>query len=130
MKRIFKVIILVVLAIVVIFAGFMWYTQNQLSKLSRMPISNVDLVLTDDGTYKGDYSVFPVSVKLDVTVKDHRITEILILEHITGQGEKAEAIIEEVIKNQSLQVDSISGATYSSKVILKAIEKALTEKAK
>jgi len=34
-------------------------------------------------------------------------------------------IVDSVIENQSLDVDAISGATYSSKVILKAIENAL-----
>ena len=42
-------------------------------------------------------------------------------------GEKAEEIIYEVINMQSIDVDTVSGATYSSKVILKAIENALIE---
>ncbi len=37
----------------------------------------------------------------------------------------AEIITDKVIDTQSLQVDAISGATYSSKTILKAIENAL-----
>ncbi len=61
---------------------------------------------------------------IEVTVKDHRITETK-LDHRHGQGEAAEVITDHVIEVQSLQVDTISGITSSSKVILKAIEKAL-----
>lgn len=130
MKRIFKVIILIVLVIFVFIAGFTVITQNKLNKLVQMPVSNVALETIDDGNYEGNYNVFPVTVKLNVTVKGHKITEILILEHINGQGGKAEAIADQVIEKQSLQVDIVSGATYSSKVILKAIENALTGDAK
>lgn len=130
LKHIFRMIVLIILVIVVLSTGFMGYTQSKLNQLVQMPVSNVSLDIIDDGTFEGNYSVFPVTVKINVTVKGHKITEILILRHINGQGGKAEAIIDRVIEKQSLQVDIISGATYSSKVILKAIENALTEDAK
>lgn len=114
------------MVIVVFIAGFTLYTQNKLNNLVQMPISNVALDTIDDGIYEGNYSVFPITVKLNVAVKGHKITEILILEHINGQGGKAEAITDQVIEKQSLQVDIISGATYSSKVILRALSNALT----
>lgn len=130
LKRIFKIIILMVLVMVVLIAGFTVFTQSKLKALVQTPIPSVALDTIDDGIYEGNYSVFPVTVKLNVTVKGHEITEILILEHVNGQGGKAEAIADQVIEKQSLQVDIISGATYSSKVILKALENALTGKAK
>ena len=48
-----------------------------------------------------------------------------MLEHKNGQGTPAEVIPEKVVETQTLEVDIVSGATYSSKVILKAIENAL-----
>jgi uncharacterized protein with FMN-binding domain len=44
---------------------------------------------------------------------------------VNGKGKPAEVIPQKVMDAQSLQVDTISGVTSSSKVILKAIEKAL-----
>ncbi|WP_313562885.1 FMN-binding protein [Ruminiclostridium cellobioparum] len=41
------------------------------------------------------------------------------------RGAKAEAIVDKIISEQSVTVDVISGATNSSKVILKAVENAL-----
>ena len=65
------------------------------------------------------------AAKVSVTVKDNKITDITLLNHKNERGKPAEVIPEKVLKAQSLQVDTISGATNSSKVILKAIENAL-----
>ncbi len=78
-----------------------------------------------DGTYIGSYETTVVKVKVAVTVVNHTITEIEILKHDNGQGKEAEEILNDVIESQSVLVDSIAGATYSSKVILLAIIDAL-----
>jgi len=122
---IFWTVLAVIAVIVTTGAVFMAYTQSQLDHLSQNPIQDADLTKVADGTYTGYYSAFPVTVKLTVTVKDHVITEITILKHDNGQGKPAEAILDEVIAHQSLEVDVIAGATYSSKVILKALQDAL-----
>ncbi len=61
-----------------------------------------------------------------VMVSGHEIKSIEIVRHNHGRGKSAEAIIASLIENQSVEVIVISGATYSSKVILKAIENATT----
>lgn len=92
-----------------------------------IPVSEPDFAALEDGKYSGEYSIAPVSVKAEVTVENHRMTDIEILEHFCGLGQKAEAVCGTVLEQQSLQVDSVSGATVSSKCILKAVEQALTE---
>ena len=61
-----------------------------------------------------------------VRVQDHIIKDIEITKHRHDKGAAAEKITEDVIRKQSLQVDVVTGATASSKIILKAIENALT----
>jgi uncharacterized protein with FMN-binding domain len=90
-----------------------------------MEIAQINLSAIEDGIYIGSYFAFPVSAQVSVTVKDHVITAIELVKHENGQGAPAEVIPGKVIESQSLQVDSVSGATYSSRVILKAIENAL-----
>ncbi len=122
-------ILLIVLAVLLI--GFIAFRiiisriEANLSKLTDMPIRSVDLNAVEDGTYTGTYSAFPVSAEVQVAVKDHVITGIELVKHTHGQGSEAEAIPKMVVAAQSLQVDAVAGATYSSKVILKAIEDAL-----
>lgn len=127
--------ILVVLAVVIalICIGivgmntFVRNTKSNLDKLASTEISNVNLSAIVDGAYTGRYKVFPIDVEVKVVVKDHRIDQVELVKHRNGKGAPAEAITGKVVEAQSLQVDAISGATYSSKVILKAIESALQQ---
>ena len=57
---------------------------------------------------------------------DGVIVSINLLEHGNERGKRAEEIIGDVISEQKIDVDAISGATNSSNVIKKAIEKAIT----
>lgn len=114
---------LIVLIVFILVVGYTAYIiiERNLKGLEEVKITPVDLSLIKDGEYQGKYSAFPVSVTVEVSVIDHRITKIDILEHNNGQGKEAEVIVAEVIRLQSLDVDVISGATYSSQVIKLAI---------
>jgi uncharacterized protein with FMN-binding domain len=87
-----------------------------------------DIENKDDGIYRGEYKINPVKVVVDVVMMNGNIREIKIIEHICGLGKKAEKIIEQIVDNQTLEVDTVTGATVSSKVILKAIENALEQR--
>lgn len=128
MKRLKKVT-LIILAVVILLgavgAVLLSGVGKKLDALYDVRVEDVDLSAVPDGIYAGKYQVFPISVKVDVTVEGSRITAIGLTRHVNGQGGPAEAIAEKVIQAQSLQVDAISGATLSSKVILLAIDDAL-----
>ena len=81
-----------------------------------------------DGFYVGEYDVDFVYAKVKVTVENAAITNIDILEHKNGRGKPAELVIDKIIDEQKIDVDTISGATNSSIVIKKAVENALTGK--
>lgn len=125
-KKNIRIILLIILAAVIIGGYGVYRTfDRNLRQLSAVEIGDVDLNKTLDGTYIGSYSAFPVGAQVSVTILDHQISDITLLQHDHGQGIEAEVLPDHVMAVQSLQVDSISGATYSSKVILKAIEAAL-----
>lgn len=104
--------------------------EANLEKLTDLPISDVDLTKVEDGIYTGRYTAFPVAAVVKVTIKGHKITGINLVKHNNGQGKTAEVIPGKVVEAQTLDVDIVSGATYSSKVILKAIENALNSASK
>ena len=93
--------------------------------LNKVTINSPDLNRIADGTYQGKAKVGPVRVTLDVTVKDKAMSSIEIIRHFNGRGKQAEAIVPKIIEAQSLDIDVVSGATGSSKAILKAVENAL-----
>ena len=128
-KRIWLIILIVAVLIAVVgffmLRSFIEKMEANNEQLEQLTIENVDLNKVNDGTYEGTYESFPLKAVVTVTVKDHNITDITINEHDNGRGEDAERITGDIISEQSLNVDVITGATYSSKVILKAVEKAL-----
>ena len=63
--------------------------------------------------------------KVEVTVQNGEITDIIILEHRHEHGKAAETVINEIVDEQRIDVDAVSGATNSSIVIKKAVENAL-----
>jgi len=126
-------IVIIVIAIVIIGGGIGLYKviasmDQNLNKLTQMKIEDVDLSKISDGIYIGSYELLPVSAEVAVTIKAHKIDKIDLIKHNNGKGAAAEVIPDEVVKTGSLQVDAVSGATYSSRVILIAIKNALTSK--
>ena len=63
---------------------------------------------------------------MNVLVNEGKIASIKIEDHMTGLGKDGEQIVNNIIDEQSLKVDAISGATQSSVTIIKAVEDALT----
>lgn len=124
-----KIILIVVGAFIILVAVGVFVAQraiqSNLSQLDNVAVNDVPLAQVKDGTYNGHFAAFPVTVDVAVTVLDHKYKEIKLVKHDNGQGKPAEAITGKVIQAQSLKVDLVSGATYSSKVILKAIEDAV-----
>ncbi|PKM62465.1 MAG: FMN-binding protein [Firmicutes bacterium HGW-Firmicutes-21] len=129
MKRKTLIILGVILLIIIMaaIAGKMIISniEQNLNDLTLVNIDEVDLSKLADGTYNGSYKAFPVEAEVNVTVKDNQITGIQLVRHNNGKGGGAEAILSEVVEKDSIMVDAVTGATYSSKVILKAIENAL-----
>ena len=66
-------------------------------------------------------------MKAAVTVSRGVITDIELLEHKNGRGAPAETIINDILRRQDVNVDAVSGATNSSRVIMKAVENALKQ---
>ncbi len=128
MKTRYKVLITlaVIIALVSIaFAIFFNQTEKALDELKGIEIHEVDLSSIPDGTYEGEYKVFPIHVILNVSVRNHEITGIDLIKHDNGQGAPAEALLDEIVKEQKIDLDAVSGASYSSRVILLAVEDAL-----
>ena len=125
-----KSVIGLAVAAALLFGGkYSYDTAEYREIIAGIEIVTPDVSLIYDGVYNGFFDAVLVSAKVGVTVKDHVITEIVINEHKNDRGKDAEVITEDVIARQSLEVDVISGATNSSKVILKAIEIALKAEA-
>lgn len=87
------------------------------------PVNQEKLV---DGLYEGSYEAGPNKAVVKVTIKDNKIVSIQIVEHRAWKGKKAEIVIPRIIiERQSTEVDAVSGATNSSRVIMNAVQRAI-----
>jgi uncharacterized protein with FMN-binding domain len=119
-------VILIALVIGLYFAGnYIYQLQEYKKRIADISITNVDLSKIPDGSYTGSYDAIMVAAKVKVDISNHTITDINILYHKTERGKQAEVIVNEVKSSQSLKVDTITGATNSSRVILKSVQNAL-----
>lgn len=85
-----------------------------------------------DGKYNATVQSFKPGLKLEVTVKKDKIVDIKVLSHYDSKLRMNYAkskLIKQIIDENSLDVDTISTATYSSKGIIRGV-KACLEKAK
>lgn len=122
-RKILKTIIIIAALILFLLIAFIILMLNQ--KPVNLVINHVDLSGISDGTYTGDADNGLVKVSAFVEVQNGRIKDITLLKHDNLLGKPAEKIIDNIIAEQSLQVDAISSATYSSDTIRKAVENAL-----
>jgi len=120
---IFSVAVIIAVAIFVIY-------QNAVNDYQKMiadtTYQNMDASLVPDGEYIGEYDTEFVYAKVCVTVKSGTIAAIDLLEHRNGRGTPAERIIDDILAQQKIDVDAVSGATNSSIVIKKAVDNALS----
>lgn len=85
----------------------------------------------NDGTYTGSARGYKSVITVSVTISGGKITAITVVS--AGDDEpyfsNARAVIQWVLSSQSMNVDTVSGATYSSTGILMAIKNALLQAA-
>lgn len=87
----------------------------------------------EDGTYTGSAQGFGGTITVSVTISEGTITGISI---VSAPGEtpsyfaSAKGVISSMLSAQSPNVDTVSGATYSSTGIINAVKAALSQAAK
>ncbi|ABR46984.1 flavocytochrome c [Alkaliphilus metalliredigens QYMF] len=112
------------LAILMILA--MFFTVVGCSETTDAPASGEGLYTA--GTYVGEGEGFAGLIKVEVTVDENEIQEIKILEHNESAGISDSSIANiptKIVEYQSLNIDTISGATGTGAGILEAVEAAL-----
>lgn len=94
--------------------------------VEAIQVQNVDLSAIADGEYYGDCDVDFIRARVRVVVKDHRIIELEMIEHYNDRGAAANDLPNRILEQQRIDVDAVSGATSSSKVIQEAVYNSLT----
>ena len=86
-----------------------------------------------DGTYTGEADGFGGTIQVEVKIEKSKIAEINVISAEKEDGaylSMAKAMIPKIIDAQSADIDTISGATFSSTGIKNASEQALEKAVK
>ena len=111
--------------LVVFFTVVFVRLRREVARIQAVELAEHDLSKIADGAYRGT-ETFGSVFEVEVTVKDHRIARVEMLRDDGRKyARKAAAILEAVALEQWLEVDAVSGATVTSKVLLNAVNDAL-----
>lgn len=126
MKRSLKILLMIpavfALFIFTICAVIFIRMNSQVKSFDR---SEVDVSQVKDGIYEGRSETDMVKVDVKVTVSDGDISDIEIVRHECGKGKIANVIADDMVEKDDVEVDAVSGATFSSEVIKDAVRSAL-----
>ncbi len=96
-------------------------------KIRNFQLPSIDLSVAGDGRYTGRFKHYDYYYETAVIVQNNMIVDIEVLK---SQGDKydqeALPVLNRVIEAQSLDVDTVTGATKSSKIYLITIYNALS----
>jgi len=102
--------------------------SQEMIRVRQMNIRDVDISHTRDGDYVGSFSYCGFEYAVETTIKSHKIRQIKILHNRdTNHAKRAEGVIAEILERQTPNVDAISGATTTSKALMKAVENSLAQ---
>jgi len=129
MKKIWKVLLTIMIVCALLTGGLMLLVNQQVKKTYERldAVETADLSMVKDGVYEGIEETAPVKVTVQVTVHDHLIKDIRLIRHENGKGTPAEAMIPQMILQNTSEVDTVAGATMSGKTIRAAVRRALQE---
>ena len=125
------IVVIIVVAVLGVGGGIgYFYISKEHREVQSLSLNIVDFDRLKDGVYRGEYAggIYAWRTnECEVTVERGKVTDIRLISSKEFEEENADlkALYDRVIGAQSLQVDTISGATLTSKAHLQGIENAL-----
>ncbi len=121
---------LIIVATLTVFALLSLSMQSiSLSRYRSMRIADSDLSKLRDGIYFGRSTMGGFTYRVEVEVTNHKIENIKILSNRESPYARfAEGVIPRIKRKNNANVDTITGATTTSKCLMKAVENALEQK--
>lgn len=111
----------------IVLLSFLGCASQEMIRVRQMDIQSVDIDRIEDGEYLGSFAYSGFEYKVRTIVNGHEIKAIEVLQNRDSKhARRAEGVLEEIIKRQTPAVDAVSGATTTSKALMKAVENSLT----
>jgi uncharacterized protein with FMN-binding domain len=132
-KRVFAFSSIGAAAIVVAGALFWTFYYAEILRIRDLSVRAVDLTRVPSGRHSASFETPYKSYHVSVVVEAHAIRSVQVTpsdDFMAYFDRKGLAVADQVVLKQRTDVDAVSGATVTSKAVLKAIEKALVDQRK
>lgn len=126
--RYFLILLAISAVLAVILIPKLVILMNRQLAQTEITVGEVDITYTPDGTYYARFESAQMSATVGVTVENARIKAIVLSDSAGIEPSRLKKLTDDVIKYQMLNSPEFPDYSYSDKIILKAIEKALTER--
>lgn len=118
--------IVVGLAVVGLFFGVVGSVVT--SRYRNLKIADTDTAKLKDGTFTGEAEMAGYVYRTVVVIRNKKIVSVKAVDNRKSPyAYLAEGVFRKVLKNQNANVDVITGATTTSKALLKSVENALSK---
>ena len=118
---------LMAVALVCLMAGGYLIARRKMRfrEAASLPFYKIELSQINDGTYEGKTYTSFLHLQLNVTVEDHRLKSIDVLENEGIDAETARPIIQKMIEQNAVVVPAVKGAELGSLVYISCVSCAL-----
>lgn len=114
------------IGLLLLLSGIMQY--QQLTFFRNLPVTEANLENIPDGDYQANVD-YGFDYQVMVKVQNHVIIDIAILKNRNSiYAQLAELVRQRILDEQRVDVAAVTGATTTSKVLIKAVEVALKDK--
>ncbi len=119
------VLIIVVVLVVIVLLGLFAVTRG-MKEIKNLTIEAPDVSQIKDGVYEGGYKKTRWNYAVKVTVKGGRIADIEVTQK-PDDGDFTAKAAQKIVDAQSVQIDTVSGASINTRAFQKAVETALKD---
>ena len=118
---------LMAVALVCLMAGGYLIARRKMRfrEAASLPFYKIELSQINDGTYEGKTYTSFLHLQLNVTVEDHKLKSIDVLENEGIDAETARPIIQKMIEQNAVVVPAVKGAELGSLVYISCVSCAL-----
>ena len=123
-----KIIMLAAVAFLMAAGYYVTRKRAYIREATSLPYYPVELEQIDDGVYYGKTYTSFLRLQLDVTIEDHKIKNIDVIEAKGIDGDVARPIIQKMIEANDVVVPAVKGAELGSLVYISCVSTALAQK--
>lgn len=106
---------------------FITRNKRQIKEASTLPFTNTKVEQVADGTYEAKTYTSFLHLQVQVSVKDHKLTDIKIVENSGSKGQFLDEMVPRMIAENKVVVDLVKKDQLASVVLISCVDSAISQ---